>query len=51
MGSVVDTELKVVGIEGLKVVDASVLPVPLAAYLQVPLYARAEQAADFILGK
>jgi choline dehydrogenase-like flavoprotein len=46
MGSVVDGSLKVIGIEGLRVVDASVLPVPNSAHLQVPLYALAEQAAD-----
>jgi choline dehydrogenase-like flavoprotein len=49
MGDVADSDLKVVGIEGLRVVDASVLPVPLACHLQVPLYALAEQAADIIL--
>ncbi len=50
MGDVVDGDLKVRGIRGLRVVDASVLPVSIAAHLQVPLYALAEQAADIILG-
>ena len=50
MGDVVDSDLRVVGIEGLRVVDASVLPVPIAGHYQVPLYALAEQAADIILG-
>lgn len=49
MGPVVDAELRVKGVEGLRVVDASVLPVPIAAHLQVALYALAEQAADIIL--
>jgi choline dehydrogenase-like flavoprotein len=50
MGDVVVSDLKVVGIEGLRVVDASVLPVPIAGHYQIPLYALAEQAADIILG-
>ena len=34
MGKVVDTELKVKGIQGLRVVDASILPLPLAGHYQ-----------------
>jgi len=48
MGSVVDTDLKVYGIGGLRVVDASILPVAICAHYQVPVYALAEQAADII---
>lgn len=51
MGRVVDTEFRVRGVRGLRVVDASVLPVPLSAHIQAPLYAMAEQAAAIISGK
>ncbi|KAF5497780.1 Oxygen-dependent choline dehydrogenase [Colletotrichum siamense] len=50
MGSVVDSNFKVKGVKGLRVVDASVLPVPVAAHLMAPLYAMAEQAASIITG-
>ncbi|CRG90400.1 Choline dehydrogenase [Talaromyces islandicus] len=49
MGEVVDTDMRVKGVEGLHVVDASVIPVPLAGHLQNCIYAMAEQAADIIL--
>jgi choline dehydrogenase-like flavoprotein len=48
MGSVVDKELRVIGINGLRVVDASVLPVPIGAHPQVATYALAAQAADLL---
>ncbi|KAK1658760.1 hypothetical protein BDP55DRAFT_757593 [Colletotrichum godetiae] len=50
MGKVVDSEFEVKGVKGLRVVDASVLPVPMAAHLMAPLYAMAEQAAAIITG-
>lgn len=49
MGRVVDAECRVKGVQGLRVVDASVIPVPLAARYQAPVFALAEQAVDVIL--
>jgi choline dehydrogenase-like flavoprotein len=49
MGTVVDSNLCVNGVHGLRVVDASVIPVPLAGHLQACIYALAEQAAEIIV--
>lgn len=51
MGDVVDSSLKVNGVDGLYVVDASVIPVPITAHIQLAIYALAEQAADIISQK
>jgi choline dehydrogenase-like flavoprotein len=51
MGKVVDGSCRVFGVHGLRVVDASVIPVPLAAHYQVPVFALAEQAVDIILAE
>lgn len=49
MGKAVDSQLKVYGVKHLRVADASIFPVPIAAHYQVCLYAIAEKAADIIL--
>ncbi len=49
--AVVDEEMRVQGIEGLRVVDASVMPRIISANLNAPVQMIAARAADFILGK
>ncbi|KAL8902658.1 MAG: hypothetical protein Q9207_004496 [Kuettlingeria erythrocarpa] len=49
MGKVVDTELRVHGVAGLRVADASVLPVAIGGHPQATLYGLAEKAAELIL--
>jgi choline dehydrogenase len=51
MGDVVDTSLRVRGIDALRVVDASVIPTVIAGNSNIPVTAVAERAADLILGK
>ncbi|HET6215199.1 MAG TPA: GMC family oxidoreductase N-terminal domain-containing protein [Micromonosporaceae bacterium] len=46
--SVVDCELKVRGVPGLRVVDASVMPRINRGHTQAPVYMIAERAADFL---
>ena len=50
MGTVVDSECRVVGTEGLRVIDASVVPTPVSAHYMVVTYALAEQMAAIIAG-
>ena len=49
--SVVDAEMRVHGIDGLRVVDASVMPEIVSGNLNAPTQMIAARAADFILGK
>ncbi len=49
--AVVDGEMKVHGIDGLRVVDASVMPDIVSGNLNAPTQMMAARAADFILGK
>ena len=49
--AVVDQELRVRGVDGLRVVDASVMPDIISGNLNAPTQMIAERAADLIMGK
>lgn len=48
-GGVVDERLKVYGVKGLRVVDASIMPLHISAHIQATVYAIAEKGASMIL--
>jgi choline dehydrogenase len=47
-GGVVDSALKVYGVQGLRIVDASIMPVVPDQHTQGPVYMIAEKAAALI---
>jgi choline dehydrogenase len=51
MGTVVDADLRVLGVDGLRVADASVMPSVIRGNTNAPTIAIAEKAADLITGK
>ncbi|KAH6867735.1 hypothetical protein B0T10DRAFT_596953 [Thelonectria olida] len=50
-GGVVNGQLKVYGVQGLRIVDASVIPLLPASHTMTTVYAIAERAADIIKGQ
>ena len=48
MGDVLGAELKLIGVKGLRVCNASISPAPAAASLMAAVYAIAEQMAELI---
>lgn len=45
---VVDDRLRVYGVKGLRVVDASIMPMQIGAHIQATVYAIAEKASAMI---
>ena len=51
LGDVVDSSLRVKGLDGLRVADGSVIPTVIAGNSNIPVNALAERAADLIMRK
>ena len=49
--AVVDPELRVIGVEALRVIDSSVMPSITTGNLNAPTIMIGEKGADFVLGK
>lgn len=50
-GAVVDSKLRVFGVKGLRVIDASIIPIATGAGPMASVYGVAERGAGFILGE
>ena len=51
MGTCVDEELRVIGVPGLRVIDASIMPTIVSGNTNAPVIMIGEKGADIILGK
>ena len=51
IGAVVDNDLRVMGVDGVRVCDASVMPTVVRGNTNAPVIAMAERAADLIRGR
>ena len=51
MGTCVDEELRVLGVRGLRVIDASIMPTIVSGNTNAPVIMIGEKGADLMLGK